>query len=436
MRKSALLCAPLALALLAGAAHASTLTVAGGGWCWFGDPRAIAIGNDVYVGWITKEGNVEVGRIALDTGAMSQARLHETLPTDDHSNPSITTMPDGRLVVFYSPHSGRLQRHTKMWFRVSDKPGGVNAWGAERNIPVNSPGRLGYTYPNPVWVGARLYMFWRGGNWQPTFSATTDLKHWSHARTLLQGPRGQRPYVKYDVYKDSIRFAYTGAHPGSRRTSLYFGQLKDWAVRRANGRRIIASSKVPFDYRKGERIYSWQADGNAWVWDVAHDPQGHPVILYATLKNSNMHSYRYARWTGRHWLDRKLVDAGPHIDQDPSYSAGMTIDHSNANIVYLSLLVNGRYEIERWQTADFGKTWNRTPVTENSTRDNLRPVVPRGISGDKALLWTWGSYRAYKDYSDLVVMLRAPLDPPALDRWGKRPASREESGPVPTGAIG
>src|SRR5512133_1223236 len=126
MRKSVLLCAPLALALLAGQADASTLTVAGGGWCWFGDPRAIAIGNDVYVGWITKEGNVEVGRIALDTGAMSQARLHETLPTDDHSNPSITTMPDGRLVVFYSPHSGRLQRHTKMWFRVSNKPGGVN----------------------------------------------------------------------------------------------------------------------------------------------------------------------------------------------------------------------------------------------------------------------------------------------------------------------
>jgi hypothetical protein len=409
-----------ALALLAGPASASVLPVAGGGWSWFGDPRAIAIGSDVYVGWITKEGNVEVGRIALATGEMSQAHLHDTLPSDDHSNPSLTTLPDQRLVAFYSPHSGRLRRHTKMWFRISTRPGGVNDWGAERHIPVNSKGRLGFTYPNPVWLGRRLYMFWRGGNWQPTFSVTTDLRHWSKARTLLQGPRGQRPYVKYDVWHDSIRFAYTGAHPGSRRTSLYFGKLKNWAVRRADDSRITRSTQVPFDYRRGEEIYSWHSAGKAWVWDIAHDDLGHPVIVYATLKDRNLHAYRYARWTGTHWLDRKLVDAGPHIDQDPSYSAGITIDHSNANVLYLSRQINGRYEIERWHTANLGRSWNVRAVTSDSTRDNLRPVVPRGISGEKALLWTWGSYRTYKDYSDLVVMMRAPLTPPALDRWGQR----------------
>jgi putative BNR repeat neuraminidase len=421
VRKNLVICLAVS-ALLGGAqaAGASTISVAGGGWCWFGDPRAIAIGDDVYVGWITSEGNVEVGRIALRTGAMSQAQLHSTLPSDDHSNPSLTTMPDGRLLVFYSPHSGRLQRNTHLWYRVSVQPGGVNAWSGEHSVPVNSPGSLGFTYPNPVWVGPRLYLFWRGGNWEPTFSVTTDLKKWSRARTLLRGPRGQRPYVKYDVWGNSIRFAYTGAHPGSRATSLYFGQLKDWAVRRANGTRIASSSRVPFDYRRGERIYSWKSDGRAWVWDIAHDWAGHPVIVYATYKNSALHSYRYARWTGSHWLDRKLIDAGPHIDQDPSYSAGLTIDHWNANVLYLSVMVNGHYEIERWQTSDLGKTWVRTPITTDSTRDNLRPVVPRGIPGSRALLWTWGNYRAYKDYSDLVIMLRAPLTPPALQRWGQR----------------
>lgn len=420
MKKPGLALLILGLALVPSTAAASTLTVAGGGWSWFGDPRAIAIGNDVYVGWITSEGNVEVGRISLQTGDMSQARLHETLPSDDHSNPSLTTLPDGRLVAFYSPHSGRLERNTHMWFRVSDKPGGVNAWSAERTVPVNSPGSLGYTYPNPLWMDGRLYLFWRGGNWQPTFSTTRDLKTWSKARTLLRGAKHQRPYAKYDTYGNSIRFAYTGAHPGSRETSLYFAQLKDWWVRRADGSRITRSTRVPFDYQHGERIYSWKADGKAWMWDIAHDQSGHPVILYATLKNESLHSYRYARWTGTHWLDRKLVDAGPHIDADPSYSAGMTIDHSNANVVYLSIMVNGRFELERWQTHDLGKSWTRAPVTTDSTRDNLRPVVPRGISGDRALLWTWGSYRYYKDYSDLVVMMRAPLNPPALRRWSER----------------
>src|SRR5690242_10548349 len=110
VRKSPLALALLGLAFVPASAEGSTLTVSGGGWSWFGDPRAIAIGNDVYVGWITSQGNVEVGRISLQTGDMSQARLHETLPSDDHSNPSLTTMPDGRLVAFYSPHSGRLRQ--------------------------------------------------------------------------------------------------------------------------------------------------------------------------------------------------------------------------------------------------------------------------------------------------------------------------------------
>ena len=401
-----------ALILLgAGTAQASTISVAGGGWSWFGDPRAIAIGDDVYIGWITSAGNVEVGRISLQSGDMSQARLHETLPSDDHSNPSLTTLPDGRLVAFYSPHSGRLTRNTKMWFRVGVNPGGVNEWGRERTVPVNSPGSLGYTYPNPVWLGSRLYLFWRGGNWEPTFSTTRDLRTWSPARTLLRGPKGQRPYVKYDVYGDSIRFAYTGAHPGSRATSLYFGQLQNWAVRRANGSRITASTSVPFDYRSGERIYSWRADGRAWVWDVAHDAAGRPVVVYSTVRGRDLHSYRYARWTGRHWLDRKLADAGPHIDQDPSYSAGITIDHSDANVVYLSRMIDGRDELERWETADLGRSWTVKPITTDSTRDNLRPVVPRGISGDRALLWTWGSYKYFKDYSDLVVLLRGDFAP-------------------------
>jgi hypothetical protein len=118
------------------------------------------------------------------------------------------------------------------------------------------------------------------------------------------------------------------------------------------------------------------------------------------------HSGRLTQNTKMWFRVGKLADAGPHIDQDPSYSAGITIDHLDANVVYLSRMVGGRDELERWETADLGRSWTVRPITTGSTRDNLRPVVPRGISGDRALLWTWGSYRYFKDYADLVVMLR------------------------------
>src|SRR4051812_21061125 len=219
--------AVLAIALLAivAPAHASTIAVAGGGWSWFGDPRALVQGDNLFVGWITSTGNVEVGRMNLLTGGWAQARLRGPINIDDHSNPSLVTMPDGRLVAFYSPHSGRLTAGSHMWYRIAKKPGGVVEWGREHSVPVNTPGPLGYTYPNPLWAGDKLYLFWRGADWNPAFSRTADMRSWAPARELLRGLRGQRPYIKFDAYGDSIRFAYTGAHPDSRDTTLYFGEM-------------------------------------------------------------------------------------------------------------------------------------------------------------------------------------------------------------------
>src|SRR4051812_46491827 len=118
MRKAAL--ALVALAMLAAAASAggSTIAVAGGGWSWFGDPRAIVRGDSLFVGWITSHGNVEVGRMSLRTGGWAQARLRGPINIDDHSNPSLVQTRDGRLIAFYSPHSGRLTSDSHMWYRV------------------------------------------------------------------------------------------------------------------------------------------------------------------------------------------------------------------------------------------------------------------------------------------------------------------------------
>src|SRR3954454_8408697 len=135
---SAVLLASLALALAPGGASASTIAVAGGGWSWFGDPRALVSGNNLFLGWITSTGNVEVGRMNLVTGGWAQARLRGPINIDDHSNPSLVTMPDGRLIAFYSPHSGRLTSDSHMWYRVAKRPDGVVDWAREHVVPFNT----------------------------------------------------------------------------------------------------------------------------------------------------------------------------------------------------------------------------------------------------------------------------------------------------------
>ncbi|MEA2496174.1 MAG: hypothetical protein QOJ29_4085 [Thermoleophilaceae bacterium] len=417
-RALAILAAGIAAATLSPApARSSTVAVAGGGWSWFGDPRALVEGENLFVGWITSNGNVEVGRMNLFTGRWAQARLRGPINVDDHSNPSLTTTPDGRLLAFYSPHSGRLTSASHMWYRQAVRPGGVVDWGRERVVPVNTRGPLGYTYPNPVWVGRDLYLFWRGGDWNPAFSRTRDLRSWAPARELLHGIRGQRPYIKYDAFGDSIRFAYTPSHPDSRGTNLYFGQLQGRYVRDAAGHPIVSRRRLPFDYRRGQLVYSYRTAGAAWVWDIGHDASGHPVIVYTTIQSQEQHTYRYARWTGTEWYDRALARAGPAVDHDPGYSAGVTLDSSDPDLVYMSRFIDGHFELERWQTHDAGHSWATTPITTASTRDNLRPFVPRGTDGDHVLLWTWGRYNLFTDFSDLVVMLRTDLPSPAGTRW-------------------
>jgi hypothetical protein len=418
--------AVLLVALMLGVAPsgASTINLTRGGWCWFADPRAIASGDNVYFGWITGDtGNVEVGRINLTTGGYAQGRLRSHLPADDHSNPTITMDPDGYLVAFYSPHSGKLalpnHMRSHLWYRISQRPGGVTRWGREHTVPTNTFGGLGYTYPTPVWARYRLYVFWRGGDWQPTYSTTTmSFDRWTRAQTLLRGMPHERPYVKYDHYGDAIRFAYTAAHPTRKATDLYFGELRGWAVRRADGTPFRSRHHLPFVYTRGERIYSWRTDGRAWVWDIAHDSDGNPVIVYAVIRNKYNHAYRYARWTGTRWLDHRITYAGPHIDQAPGYSGGVTLDHNDPNVVYLSRMIDGHFEISRWETRDDGRTWMASiAVTSKSEGANMRPFVPLGTTGDLALMWLWGHYEGWKDFSDLHVMLRANLSPPALQRF-------------------
>src|SRR3954447_13386014 len=414
---AAVIAAGLAATLASATADGSTVAVAGGGWSWFVDPRALVQGQNLFVGWTTSNGSVEVGRMNLSTGGWAQARLRGPINIDDHSNPSLTTMPDGRLLAFYSPHSGRLTSDSHMWYRVSLRPGGVVGWGRERTVPVNTRGPLGFTYPNPVWVGRDLYLFWRGGDWNPAFSRTRDLKSWAPARELLRGIRGQRPYIKYDAFGDTVRFAYTGSHPDSRGTNLYFGELRGHFVTDAGGHRLVSRRRLPFDYRRGQLVYSFRTAGPAWVWDIGHDASGNPVIVYTTIQSPQRHTYRYARWTGHGWYDRALADAGPAIDHDPGYSGGVTLDSSDPDVVFMSRFADGHFEIERWQTHDQGHTWETQPLTNNSTRDNLRPFVPRGASGDRVLLWNWGHYNTFTDFSDLVVMLHTQLPPPAQTRW-------------------
>ena len=135
-----------------------------GAWCWFADPRAVHVAGRfrrTYTGWIDSAGNIKLAAFDHDTHVRSTAVLRAGFPVDDHNNPAILALPDGRLLVFFSGHGGR-----DMFVRRSVRPEDVTAWEPATVVGTNLEGRHGYTYPNPVRLaaeGGRIYLFWRGG---------------------------------------------------------------------------------------------------------------------------------------------------------------------------------------------------------------------------------------------------------------------------------
>ncbi len=220
----------------------------------------------------------------------------------------------------------------------------------------------------------------------------------------------ERPYLKVDGNgSNTIALAFTNGHPRNVPTSIYYAAYRDGWLWTAGGRRIARMGHGPISPSQADVVYNAHATGvRSWVWDVALGKGDHPVIVYATFPSNANHAYWYARFDGRRWVSHFLTYAGPSISPDTieyEYSGGITLDHSDPSILYLSRKVGGSYQIERWVTSDGGARWRHSVVVRGGAVDNVRPVVPRG-GGPTSLLWLRGDYINYRSYRTEIAYLR------------------------------
>ena len=62
--------------------------------------------------------------------------------------------------------------------------------------------------------------------------------------------------------------------------------------------------------------------------------------------------------------------------------------------------MNGVFEIEKRVTTDRGKHWEVFPITQNSSFDQVRPYVPRGLEAQDPEVVFWMVNRNYIHYSE------------------------------------
>jgi hypothetical protein len=397
----------------AGAHASATRTVTPCTWSYFGDPRAVAYHDWVYTGCIGTDGKVKLDEYNLRSGRKRLLTLFRGLEVDDHNNPSLVFFRR-KLYAFASEHAGYVyprDRDSRMQYRVSVRDGGLGRkWGGTQTVPLERGCGLGYTYPNPVVSGKRLYLFMRGPCWYPYFSSTEDGESWSRPRTLVLGPRGPdkrkvRPYAKYDAAPDgSILMTFSDGHPGSYENNLYYMRFKGGRFYKADGSEIGTTRDLPFRLGRLDIVQRYSpSTGRAWPMDIAWGSDGVPSIVYSSRVGYD-DVFRYARWNGTRWVTRLISPAGGSLF---GYrNGGITFNHADPRWIVLTRLIDGRQEIEVRHTSDQGNTWELFQLTSNSTVLNFRPVFPRGIDDPERLVVVYvsGSASSFRSYRTVVKM--------------------------------
>lgn len=438
-----------------------------GTWTWFNDERAIWHKGALYSGYMLSDGNPGVTRYDPINHTATHANLGTatSLQVDDHNNPSLTILPDGKLLAVYSKHGSASQ----FYYRTStnDSPASLADWGAE-NIKATPAGN---TYANTFRLTGNnagenntIYNFSRCINYNPclTLSSNNGASWGDVTQVINVGTGGTRPYPRYVSDRvGRIDMIYTDGHPRNENNSIYHLFYQNQSFRKTDGTLIKMLANLPIQHgivsdpnsgEKGAVVYQYNAAwGRGWTWDVHYGVGGHPICAYQTQRddvtgsgwNHDRIYYHYARWTGTSWQSTFIAHGGRGLySAEDDYGGGMALDPEDPRVVYVSsnaanpfsldnlnnvpLATNERYEIYRGITLDGGLTFRWTPITQNSVDDNLRPIVPENHGLARHLLWMQGTYTSYTSYNTKVMGI---FDEPVEDLNSWRTANNLAASP-------
>ena len=406
-----------------------------GAWCWFADPRAIHHENPkkkiqkTYIGYIDVHGNIKAMQYDFVKNEQVEVLVRSWFQPDDHNNPTFLVLPDDRVMVFYSRHTDERC----FYYRISQKPGDITTLGEEKRLETDH----NTTYPSPFILAddpEHFYLCWRGLNWHPTIArlslpdAADNVAFVGEPRQIVQST-GSRPYAKYvSNGKDKIYIAYTTGHPDNENPNfLYFSyvDVNSLTLHDVQGTELAKIEEGAFRVNKTDaylqEFLATVVDNpqqRDWVWQVAIDKDGSPVIAFVRIsEDKKSHDYYYGRWTGAAWKKTFLANGGGHFHQTENlemcYSGGMAINPDKVNEIYCSVPVDGThgyvYELIKYTLDDAGDILSTEAITSNSSKNNIRPYMIKGSLGIPLRL-TW----MHGDYYDWIVSKSRPGYPTAI----------------------
>jgi hypothetical protein len=433
-----------------------------GAWTWYSDERAIidhaggklVVGVDVSgtgLGGSSRDGAIEAGIFDLQGGTSQRTTLMAggTLGPDDHNGPAFMLRPDGKYLAQWTGHNANFLSY----FRVFD----ANTLGSQTTFDWATVGAVSgeqASYSNPHYLPAegRAYTFVRAmDNRSPQILVSTNYGDtWSYYGKLVRPSTnfnvGYNPgYFRYcDNGSNRIDFICTEAHPRDYLTSIYHGYISNGMSFKTDGTVVDSdltntnNSNVPFSYSftpvftNGTIMPPGQTNYRCWNDDVQLYPDGTiECIISARINQSYSagypdtgvnpdHAFFFCRYDGTKWTPTYLCQAGYKMYSSEGDYVGLgCLSPNDPNTIYISTQYDPRavqpgvtdtnsqystaHEIWKGVTTDHGASFTWTPITQNSLRDNFRPIVPAWDGSDTALIWFRGPYSTAQIYDEAPV---------------------------------
>lgn len=413
---------PLAYYDRAADQHNFTVFMEDSGWCWYQDPRAILHNNHVVMGAVTGNGSgaALIGSYDLNNHKQLGTFLaKDDFNRDDHNSPVFYARPDGALLTVYARHGHEKWHYT----RISTSPD-FTQWGPERQIKhqaflKDNKDRATYMNLYDMSTEGKLYNFYRGLQYNPSFcTSTDDGLTWGEDTHFIQSEAEgrNRPYARYvGNGTDTVHVSFTDGHPHVFANSIYYAAFRNGSYYRADGS-LIKSLKADGPVRpseaeliyKGGNVKVNQSSNAAWTSSIALDASGYPHIGYTLHMSKTDHRYRVASWDGKKWNDREVAFGGKCLyGSQTSYTGLITLDPKDPTFVVISSDVNpttgidtgGQHEIYRAKilSADSTQTIQWEAVTNDSKVRNIRPIVLND-GARRVVLWNRGDYQTYRSY--------------------------------------
>lgn len=427
------------------------LVVQDGAWTWFNDNRTIYLADgSLLIGYVRTDGAMAVTRFdeMSATGSEVVLSTSESRERDDHNNPALLWMQDGRILAVYSRHGTNMQFYARV--SKSAVPLGLSDWGEEMVFRVPARNTYANVFQLPKTDG-RILNFHRCINWNPSVSVSDNGgERWADPVQVISIGQGRtRPYIRLSPRSDGrIDMIYTDHHPNSAPTSIYHLYFKDNAFYRSDGTLLKLFEELPLFHDIGEcgsTIYAYSEavwpvgcsvddyipHGRAWVWDVASDADGVPYCVFSVCRRdlggngwgNDRIWYYWAKWSGTGWERKCIARAGrPLYDKERDYAGGVALDpenpfcvvlSSNAHDPFVCRLENGDQELCNYPLREDGAhSLFELTLAEDGTFQSvremaagtsaIRPYVTRGADGRRGVLWLEGDYRGYRDFKTQI----------------------------------